>query len=70
MADGVKRKERFSEFTLGYLAAAAQAARAGADTLAVEMCREAGVTHSWELDGRGLEMFDKKPLVRVLLLCR
>ncbi len=60
------RKAKFDDFTLGYLAAAAQAARAGEDTLAVEMLAVCGIRHSWEIDGKGLERFDKTPLARLL----
>jgi hypothetical protein len=60
------KKARFDDFTLGYLAAAAQAARAGMDTLSVEMMGICGIRYPWELDGRKLVRFDKTPLQRLL----
>lgn len=54
------------QFTLGYLAAAAVLAREGMDTCAVELCGHCGVTEPKDLHGKGLSLFDKKPLWRVL----
>lgn len=66
--NGKSRASKYDQFTLGYLVCAAQAARAGSDTLAVEMMREVGVRELHELNGKGLEAFDKSPLRRCLLL--
>ena len=67
-ARGGEMRNNKDDFTHGYLAAAAQVARAGHDSLAEDMMGECGVTTSLELTKQHLENFDEEPLMRVLQL--
>jgi hypothetical protein len=54
--------EKFDDFELGMLCAAAFLARHGEDTLAVEVATMIGVDTARDLAGRGLDRFDGNAL--------
>ena len=56
----------FTEFELGLLCAASIIARRDEDGLATELMGVIGVRKVSDIQARGLEQYDKEPLVKIL----